>query len=198
MNNLENYENFLDFIMPVINRKFEHQKEYLSCSKGCALCCKNVNMPFSQLEFEYLMEGFNNLDNNQKQLVLQKIKSQLENSENPECPFLQNEICSVYKYRGIICRTFGLLLVNGDNEYTVPFCVHKGLNYSEIFDEETQQLSAEKREALGYKNDPMFHSLSRQQLFSLQITKDLGLEPGESKPLIEWLKEFYNNYTNKS
>ena len=110
----------------------------------------------------------------------------------PECPFLINNVCSVYKYRGLICRMFGLLLIDDVGEYTVPFCVHNGLNYANIFDESSQKLSTEKIKRLNPTNDPTYHNITREKLFSLQIAKDLGLEPGISKPLKMWLKDFYN------
>lgn len=188
MHNLENYETLLDFIMPAIDRKFENQKEYIACTKGCAHCCKTVSMPFSEIEFEYMKQGFRSLSDEDQKEVLNKVKNIIENEGEPACPFLKNDVCSIYKYRGLICRTFGLLLINEDGEHTVPFCVHKGLNYAKIFDEETQKLSVEKYEEQGYTNEPTFHTLSREQIFNLGITKDLGITSGESKPLLEWLK----------
>lgn len=189
--NMKNYEIFLDFIMPVIDRKFENQKEYLACKKGCALCCKTVSMPFSKLEFEYLIVGLSTLDNKTQKKVKENIKNLINNSIEPVCPFLISETCTIYKYRGLICRMFGLLLISDDEEYTVPFCVHNGLNYANVFDEETQKLSLEKIKNNGFKNDPIFHNLSREKMFNLQIFKDLELEQGETKPLIEWLKDYY-------
>lgn len=191
MQNYDNYEMFLEIIMPSIDRKFENQKEYLSCSKGCALCCKNVSMPFSEIEFNYLIEGFNALDKTVKDTVIKNIKNIVQEKCEPVCPFLINEVCSVYKYRGLICRMFGLLLINEENEYTIPFCVHKGLNYSKVFDEKTQKLSIDKINELKPSSDPIFYELSRSKIFGLQLVKDLKLEVGKSKPLIEWLKEFY-------
>jgi len=192
MYNLENYETFLDIIMPSIDRKFENQKEYLSCAKGCALCCKNASMPFSDIEFNYLKDGFNTLSDEKKSQVLSKIKDMIEGKTEQACPFLFDEVCSVYKYRGLICRMFGLLMINESDEYTIPFCIHDGLNYSQIYDEETGSFSAEKKAALGIEADPVFYQLSRSHIFSLQLAKDLDIIPSESKPLIEWLKEFYN------
>ena len=188
---MRNYATFLDIIMPVIDRKFEHQKEYLACSKGCAKCCKTASMPFSQIEFDYLIEGFNTLDDNKKTVVSDNMKKLVSSVNEEACPFLIDDVCSVYKYRGLICRTFGLLLINDEGEYTIPFCVNDGLNYSKIYDFETKKLSPEKLEKLGYKNEPMYHTLSRSQIFGLELAKDLNIKSGESKPLKEWIKEYY-------
>ena len=188
MKNIENYETFLDIIMPAIERKFENQKEYLACSKGCSLCCETVNMQFTDTEFEYLMEGYNSLDDDVKNIVKANIETLIKN-KGGSCPFLINNVCSAYKYRGIICRTFGLLLISDEGDYNVPFCVHKGLNYAKVFDEDSQKLSADKVKEQGYENDPVFYSLSRSRIFSLQLAKDLGITPKESKTLYEWIEE---------
>lgn len=189
---MKNYETFLDIIMPVIDRKFEHQKEYLACAKGCAKCCKTASMPFSKVEFDYLTEGFNTLDNDTKKIVLDNMKTLIDKEGDEACPFLINDVCSVYKYRGLICRTFGLLLINEDGEYTIPFCVNDGLNYAKVYDSKTKKLSIEKLNEIGYKNEPMYYTLSRKQIFELELANDLHIHSGESKPLIEWIKEFYN------
>jgi len=191
--NFNNYEKFLDIIMPVIDKKFEHQKDYLACKKGCALCCKTVGMLFSQLEFNYLMEGFKSLDDSVQSIVLKNMQKTAESKENTDCPFLINKVCSAYKNRGLICRTFGLLLIDDDENYTVPFCVHNGLNYAEIFDETTQKIDPEKVKEKGFEHDPMFYSLSRSQFFSLNLFKELGLKTGESKTLKEWITEYIQN-----
>ena len=179
--------------MDYINQKFENQKEYICCSKGCALCCKTIGIPFSKLEFEYLIEGYNRLDDTTKNIVNNKIKKLINNEIEKECPFLINNICSVYKYRGIICRTFGLLTFSNDNgkeEYNIPFCAHKGLNYANVYNSEMNKISEERVKELGYSEEPKFYALDRSLLFNLKLVKDLGLDFGESKRLIDWLKEF--------
>ena len=190
-----NYEKYLEFIMDYINQKFEVQKEYIKCAKGCALCCKTIGVPFSELEFEYLIEGYNQLDDETKSIVDSKIKQLVSGNGEKECPFLINNICSVYKYRGIICRTFGLLTfsnIDGKDEYNIPFCVHKGLNYASVYDEETNSISSEKVTELNYKEEPKFYALDRSILFNLKLVRDLGLDFGVSRRLIDWLKDFEN------
>lgn len=183
--------------MPAIDRKFENQKEYIACAKGCSLCCETVSMPFSDIEFEYLKDGFYKLDEEKKKIVIANIEKLLSNSGKPCCPFLINKACSVYKNRGLICRTFGLLIVSDEEEYTVPFCVHKGLNYSKIFDETTQKIDPQRVTELGCENEPKFYPLTRQTFFNLQLAKDLDIIPKDSKPLSEWLKEFYEEEQQK-
>ena len=77
-----------------------------------------------------------------------KIKQdKLNSTSSPfmhECPFLINNECSVYKYRGIICRTFGLLSSKDDETPKVPFCAYEGLNYSNVLDTSINIISEEK------------------------------------------------------
>ena len=84
------------------------------------------------------MSGYLKLSPELKKQIRDNIKRL--KSENPkyyQCPFLINRLCSVYKYRGIVCRTHGLAWYDEDeNKIKLPYCVNIGLNYSKVFDRE--------------------------------------------------------------
>ena len=63
----------------------------------------------------YLTQGYIGLDANTKVLVQQNIQNILEDEKEYtgknfeyQCPFLINGECCVYKYRGLVCRTYGI------------------------------------------------------------------------------------------
>ena len=141
---IENYEKYLVFLNNKLTGFFDKQKPYIKCQKGCAKCCKNAEFPYSFMEFKYLLTGFMDLDKQIQDIVEENIKNTVEQKESftgktffYDCPFLINDACCVYDYRGIVCRTFGLMAINKDKNGNTkaPFCIHEGLNYSMVFDE---------------------------------------------------------------
>ena len=112
----KNYLDFLDYLMGRLNKYFDEQSPYISCKPGCAKCCSNGDYPFSEIELSLLKVGFNQLDDNTKAIILNNIDEikhekavSIKNPFTYKCPFLINNMCSVYEFRGIICRTFGLI-----------------------------------------------------------------------------------------
>lgn len=188
---LENYKNFLDILNQDLDAMFEHQKDYIFCKEGCSHCCEYGEYPFTEIEFNYLMIGYNNLDNKTKEIINNNIKN-LQKDENGYyiCPFLINRKCSVYANRGIVCRTFGLLNKEADGKVNGPFCGKLGLNYSNVYDKETKELLMDVIEENQYKNLPRVFSLDITNIRKLDLVKELGIEFGVQKPLDEWLKEY--------
>ncbi len=124
------YKQFLKNLDSRLARYFELHKDFIQCKAGCSACCEKGDYPISDIELEYLMQGYIALDNNQKQLVQQQIKTM---KKGGACPFLINKKCSVYKYRPIICRVHGLAYLYKENNVKVPFCVHAEKNYSKVY-----------------------------------------------------------------
>ncbi len=193
---LKLYKQYLNTIQCFLDKYFENQKEYICCQKGCAHCCEKGTYPYSQIEFDYLMIGFFKMDLKEQQGVLkriQELKKEYESAENKEkfmhrCPFLNEEnVCTVYDYRGLICRTFGLLKPNKDGEIIMPFCQSLGLNYSKVYNKEKKMLDEELIKKHGYKNTPKAYDLSFKTLMSEDLFQDVKIEFGEIKSLIEWL-----------
>ena len=189
----ENYITYLKFLDEKLTRFFELQKEYICCHKGCSLCCQNAEFPYSKLEVQYLAAGFFTLGSSTQELIEKKVYSLKELKKKfqgerflYECPFLINNMCSVYEYRGIVCRTFGLLALSGDKKVKTPFCCFKGLNYSKVFDHITQQLSDTKVQKLGYKNAPLGFNISYEFLTSPDFERGFNIKFGEKKPLLDW------------
>ena len=192
----ELYCQFIRVIMDKINSQFDDQKEYIHCKIGCAFCCQNGEYPCSQAEFDFLEKGYCNLDNKTKNLIqnkILKIKEQKDKNKDGkfvyECPFLINNVCSVYDYRMIICRTFGLTYFKDDDKiiFKVPFCMEKGLNYNEVYDKATNSFSYELFEKTGYKNKPKVFNLNRHFLIENFGKKIMEIDFGEDKTLLEWL-----------
>lgn len=199
LENLENlrlYKRYLNTVQSLLDKYFEEQKEYLCCKKGCSLCCETGRYPYSQVEFDYLMSGFFSLERSVQIEIAQNIKllkNEYEKSEDKEhfmyrCPFLNSEgLCSVYEFRGIICRTFGLIHRNINNAVTLPFCYENGLNYSTVYNPETKKIDYDKVKELNYQNVPRDYKISLGYLLNKDIFVNESFEFGELKSIIEWL-----------
>ncbi len=174
---LKRYELFLEKFDKRLNKYFEEQCEFIKCKEGCSACCEVGEYPFSRLEAEYLMSGFIKLSSDVKDKIRQKIKHL--KSENPKmykCPFLIDNMCSVYKYRGIVCRVHGLAWFDGE-KIQLPYCVNKGLNYSKAFDRETGEV---------YLPNAVQEHLRIDSILRSPEAEKYELECGEIRPLIKW------------
>lgn len=176
---LVRYEKFLEKLDKRLEKYFEEQCEFIKCKIGCSACCEVGEYPFSRLEAEYLMIGYANLPLDIKDLVKENI-NQLKKDKPQlyQCPFLINHLCSVYKYRGIVCRTHGLAWY--DEEYEkikLPYCVNLGLNYSKVFDRETGEV---------FLQDPIKARLRIDSILRSSMAEEYELECGEIRPLIKW------------
>lgn len=189
----KNYETYLKFLEEKLTNFFEMQKEYICCHKGCSLCCRNAEFPYSQLEVQYLAVGFFTLEEKLQELIEKRFYELGEQKKTfnggvflYDCPFLIDNCCSVYEYRGVVCRTFGLLSQSPDGTVKTPFCCFKGLNYSKVFDSETKQLSDEKVKEYGYKENPLGFNLSYEFLTNPDFERGFNIVFGEKKPLLDW------------
>lgn len=69
------------------------------CKKGCSACC-SYDVLITSFEAEYIMLKTSrpiNRNNNYSQ------------NNNTTCPFLKDNLCSIYNYRPMICRMYHTL-----------------------------------------------------------------------------------------
>ena len=183
---MNNYESFIKEFDEQISKLIDLQKKYIYCKEGCSYCCEKGDYPFSQIEFNYLTQGFINLDTEEKIIVQKNIKKLLEEKKNftgekfeHVCPFLINKKCCVYDYRGIICRTFGICYYDEENKYVrLPECVNLGLNYSQYYDK--------KEKILKISDVPMVN-LRIDKVLTSELAKKYNIKLGEIRPMLEWL-----------
>ncbi len=193
MSDLDNYANYLNFLDAKLNSFFENQALYICCKKGCCKCCKKAQFPYSQIELKYLLKGLWQLSPANKKHVADNIKKLKQEKENftgetffYDCPFLINDACSVYEYRGIVCRSFGLIYTGADGLLKVPFCCFQGLNYANVLEDDGNKISAEKFKKLGYKEEPVAFNVSYEFLTDPDFARGYHFSFGEKKPLLEW------------
>ena len=178
---LKNYEKFLEKFDIKLEKYFKEQSEHICCKEGCSGCCEVGDYPFTQLEMMYLMKGFKSLPAITQNLVRNNLLNIKRNRVSThffyQCPFLINKKCSVYKYRGITCRTFGLAYICADKTVKLPECVNQGLCYSKVMN--GQILTVE----------PIKENLSLTEIINSPEAKDLNLEFGMSRSLVDWFPD---------
>lgn len=190
-----NYAVYLEFLNEKLNKFFESQKPYIFCRKGCAKCCKNSQFPYSAIEFRYLLNGALTLDKRIQEKIEANIKELLEKKKNfrgkkflYDCPFLIDDVCSVYPYRGLICRTFGLMTNTVNQKIKAPFCAFKGLNYSNVLNLRKKTISVRKFKKLNTKLEPLGFNISYKYLTCEDYERTFNIKFGESKPVIDWFE----------
>ncbi len=159
------YQEFLKELDKKLSGYFRDQEKYICCRCGCSECCEKGDYPISQLELEYLMQGFETLDIDSKIRVQENFK---HFQQGGMCPFLLDKKCSVYNYRPIICRVHGLAYLCGENIVKVPYCVNTGKNYNSV-----------------YKDGEITIAPVNENLDTPEVLK--GLEYGEIRNLADWL-----------
>lgn len=124
------YTKYLKRLDLILAEYFTKHAEYICCKAGCSNCCKKGDYPMSQIELEYLMQGYINAPDDVKQQI-QKNVDEMQKGE--ACPFLINDLCSVYEYRPIVCRIHGLAYLINKTTMKLPECANEGKNYSKIY-----------------------------------------------------------------
>ena len=192
---MDNFVKYLEIIQNNLDKFFEQQAPYIACKKGCGLCCQNAEFPFSEIEFNYLIKGSFALSKEIQTKVEENISNVLKDKKafvgekfKYNCPFLINNVCSIYEHRGIVCRTFGLIEENRDKA-KIPFCHEKGMNYSNVIDEEKNTISQEKYLALNEKKRPLAYNINYDFLTSSKVEQEFCFKFGDKKPLIDWFSE---------
>lgn len=194
---IKKYELYLSYLMPRLEKFFLEQSPYIFCKEGCSHCCEKGEYPFSELEFTYLMHGSRTLstevieilNKNIAAIKQQKKENSIDKKFMYECPFLINKRCVLYNFRGLICRTHGLAFFDENNKLVVPACVDRGLNYSNVYDFEKQNLSSKKCIELGLTQEPLAHNVGLHFIINNSITKDLQIDFGEIKSMIDWFED---------
>lgn len=181
------YKEYLDFLDRGLAKMFQEQRAFIKCKEGCAYCCKEGEYPISELEYINLMFYYNLLEDDIKDRVNENIDKLLKSERKKmyECPFLVDNKCSVYPFRAIICRTFGLISYDGKDKKRIPFCVSLGLNYANVYDTEQKMIMCDAEDG----TQPVAYHVDRRYLRSEKFEKEFDIFFGEDKPLVEWLRE---------
>lgn len=174
---LNRYEKFLIEFDKKLEALAKTQQKYLKCQKGCAFCCKEGDYPFSRLEMEYFMAGFQFLPSDLKK----KINSNISNVKGKsvyQCPFLVDDVCTMYERRSLTCRVHGLAFLH-NGIIKLPECTNIKLNYSDFYNQKTKEIVIE---------NPIKESLRIVDIFNSKLAKKYDLEAGEIRSLIDWFK----------
>lgn len=192
------YKKYLNTLQKILDEYFEEQKEYLCCKEGCSYCCEKGTYPYTKVEIDYILLGVLKLPKEEQEIIADRIlklkEEYLKCKENDKfmhkCPFLRDDgLCSVYEYRGIICRTFGILQITEKSNIYMPFCQSLGLNYAKVYDDEKRKFDMSKVKELGYKNYPIPHLVSMKTLISENVFEGENVDFGEPKAMMEWLSQ---------
>jgi len=185
---LRKYKEFLNILDKNLQIFFDNQKEFIKCSAGCSHCCESGYYPVTNLEFDFLKTGFDTLDAEKQDIILKKCNKTEEDLSKfiesgskmqdfaYECPILNNGMCSLYEYRPILCRVYGLITPKPENSsrYGIPACKDIGLNYANVWDEKINNFSYEKAQSLNIKGSPEAFDVAYESLLKKFEYLDFG------------------------
>ena len=201
---LEKYKKYLQVLNIRLSECFEKHKQFIACYAGCGICCKSSYYAASKLEYDYVREGFNKLNDSQKEAIQQKALELLKERREflktnsdvfafaYSCPFLVNNSCIIYEYRPLLCRAYGLMYkdVEKEGKLNIPYCANLDLNYANIWDKDLKRLSPEKMFNLGLEGMPEAFDTSYSSLI-----RDAGdIDFGEVRMIFEWIIFDIPNY----
>lgn len=168
---IEKYREFLKQLDEEVDALFEDQKEFIKCYKGCGSCCNESYYKICGTEYEFLKEGLKKLFTEEERKAFKKKSFDIIEQrkkfveKNPDkdssdfkyqCVFLIDQVCSIYEYRPLICRTYGLPRGTSFADMRLPKCTSYGLNYAQVYDTETNLFVVENFKKYNITTTPKF------------------------------------------
>ena len=113
----ESYFKKLEQLYIFLDDIFSFFGKFTPCRKGCSYCCY-IEISISSIEAEYIEN---------KLRIKQAPNLDRKEFFGTPCPFLNNNACSIYKYRPFVCRRHHALFDNPEwcnldlcDKYTFP------------------------------------------------------------------------------
>jgi len=92
----------LEFIYDYLDRFFSYSDGLVACKKGCSHCC-HMRVAIVQVESDYIHRK---TGASVKRLELDSYVDEGPWIDaNRPCPFLKDDVCSIYEFRPMVCRT---------------------------------------------------------------------------------------------
>lgn len=122
MKQLEGYNELIEEINAIVEKLDDMHQNKMQCKAGCSQCCLNFDV--FPVEFFAIKEKMK-ADNFQ-------IPANEIHDDEDTCVFLKNNICQIYPYRPIICRTHGLPLLSMNESAEFWELSHCELNFQDV------------------------------------------------------------------
>jgi len=113
----ESYSRKLEKIYAILDDLNSFISQYTPCHKGCCECC-HIEVAVSTLEVKYIENHL---------AIVPNWNGNIKQFYGAPCPFLTNNLCSIYKYRPFVCRRHHALMDNPEwckaelsNNYIFP------------------------------------------------------------------------------
>ncbi|NQT00400.1 MAG: YkgJ family cysteine cluster protein [Planctomycetes bacterium] len=96
---IDDYERELDVKNGMLKRG-----ENIACHKGCSNCCRIHSIPITKPELSGISWYYSEICESD---IRKQIRTRLLNNDKTiECPFLLDDVCSIYPVRPLACRDF--------------------------------------------------------------------------------------------
>lgn len=92
-------------IYRLVDKFAKFRDPFVACKRSCSDCCR-INVTITSLEAKQLAEA----SGRPARVITSDIKHDVDQYAGHECPFLVNNLCSVYEHRPYACRQHAMFL----------------------------------------------------------------------------------------
>lgn len=162
---------------------------YAAC-KGCSTNCCNTAYVIPDIISFIKMADHKNLDHQSFIKAFfdrEKVTAGLLRMQPNPCVFLQDNICTIYPYRSLICRFYLCADILGTAEQLIYSLAWTGVTALQVFAEAKGLINADRQVGLS-SFDLMFNKLIEEYRHQPQVQLFLAAENYEDIPLKPFLE----------
>lgn len=128
-------------IAAAVDAEFSRNRELhgdkIQCRQGCNDCCHHA-FSITEIEAAGIAEGMLRLELQVRESIETRAreysKASLSHGARLACPALEQDVCSIYEFRPLMCRKFGMPIFNPDRPNRIFACELNFKNGEEIDD----------------------------------------------------------------